>query len=36
MAETKNPIYKIETVRDSKMVNDFILFTYRYHDLIAA
>lgn len=29
MAENKNPIYKIETVKDSKMVKDFILFTYR-------
>lgn len=29
MAETKKPIYKVETVRDSKMIKSFILFTYR-------
>lgn len=29
MAETKKPIYKVETVRDAQMIKSFILFTYR-------
>lgn len=29
MAESKKPIYKVETKRDAKMVKSFVLFTFR-------